>query len=296
LTLAQYQQLYAHPTSNPQLTKAAQQLAKKNVTEINVTATLDPHSNQGKDLITQIRAMQAPAGISPLVGGATAQEMDQLTSLQVSLPKAGSVMAIAIFILLFLMTGSVIMPLKAIILNTLSLSATFGALVWIFQDGHLQNLLGFKAFGALDSTQPILIFAIAFGLSMDYEVFLLSRIKEQFDRNGNNREAVAIGLQRTGWLITSAALLLAIVVGAFATSRIIFIQELGVGISLAILVDATLVRALLVPAMMTMLGKWNWWAPRPLRWLWMRVGLHEAIEDEPQEIVFADAENELLTI
>lgn len=296
LTLAQYQQLYAHPTLNPQLITAAQQLAKKNVTEINVTATLDPLSNQAKNLITQIRAMHAPAGVSPLVGGATAQTMDQLTSLGESLPQAGSVMAIAIFILLFLMTGSVIMPLKAIILNTLSLSATFGALVWIFQDGHLQNLLGFKAFGALDSTQPILIFAIAFGLSMDYEVFLLSRIKEQFDRNGNNREAVAIGLQRTGWLITSAAMLLAIVVGAFATSRIIFIQELGVGIALAILVDATLVRALLVPAMMTMLGKWNWWAPRPLRWLWMRVGLRELIEDEPLESVVAETDKELLPV
>jgi trehalose monomycolate/heme transporter len=296
LTLAQYQQLYAHPALNPQLTKAAQQLAKNNVTQITVVATLDQNSTQAKNLVTQIRALHAPAGLSPLVGGTTAQNMDQLTSLGASLPKAGTVMVIAIFVLLFLMTGSVIMPLKAIILNTLSLSATFGALVWIFQDGHLQNLLGFKAFGALDSTQPILIFAIAFGLSMDYEVFLLSRIKEQFDRTGDNREAVAIGLQRTGWLITSAALLLAIVVGAFATSRIIFIQELGLGIALAILVDATLVRALLVPAMMTMLGKWNWWAPRPLRWLWMKVGLRESLEDEPEEKVSLDASQELLSV
>ncbi|GCF11375.1 MMPL family transporter [Dictyobacter arantiisoli] len=284
VTLAQYQQLYAHPALNPPVMAAAQQLAKQNVTKVTLTVDLAAHSNQAKDVVTQVRKLARPAGITSLVGGLSASEMDQFASLGNSLPRAGSIMVVAIFILLFLMTGSLIMPLKAIILNMLSLSATFGALVWIFQDGHLQNLFGFKAFGALDSTQPILVFAIAFGLSMDYEVFLLSRIKEQFDRTGDNREAVATGLQRTGWLITSAAFLLAIVVGAFGTSRIIFIQELGVGLCLAILMDATLVRAILVPAMMNLLGTWNWWAPRPLQWLWLRIGLREP-SDEPLENV-----------
>ncbi len=283
LTLADYQQLYAHPALNPLLTAEAKQLANGNVTRVTVTASFDPHANAVQTLVKQIRAISVPIGFTPLVGGDVAQEVDQFASLTSTIPSAVLVMAGAIFLLLFLMTGSLVMPLKAIILNTLSLTATFGALVWVFQDGHLQNLLQFRAFGALDSTEPILIFAIAFGLSMDYEVFLLSRIKEQFDKTGNNREAVAIGLQRTGWLITSAALLLAVVVAAFATSRIMVIQEIGVGIALAVIMDATLVRALLVPAMMAMLGKWNWWAPRPLQALWQRIGLREEIPDKESD-------------
>jgi uncharacterized membrane protein YdfJ with MMPL/SSD domain len=173
--------------------------------------------------------------------------------------------------------------LKAVILNILSLSATFGGLVWIFQEGHLHSLLGFQSVGSLDSTQPVLIFAIAFGLSMDYEVFLLCRIKEQFDVTGDNREAVATGLQRTGQLITSAALLLAIVVGAFATSHLLEIQQIGLGVAIAILMDATLVRMLLVPSMMKLLGTWNWWAPRPLQVLQRRIGLNEGGEVVDEE-------------
>ena len=168
------------------------------------------------------------------------------------------------------------MPIKAIVLNILSLSATFGGLVWIFQDGHLQNLLGFQSTGSIDATQPVLIFAIAFGLSMDYEVFLLSRIKERFDATGDNRAAISSGLQRTGWLITSAALLLAVVLGAFGGSKIVFIQEVGIGLAIAVIIDATLVRMLLVPATMRLLGRWNWWAPAPLRAIWRRVGLSES--------------------
>jgi uncharacterized membrane protein YdfJ with MMPL/SSD domain len=202
--------------------------------------------------------------------------MDLFSNLRAPLPFALLVIALAIFVLLFLMTGSVIMPLKAIGLNILSLSATFGALVWIFQDGHFEQLLAFQSNGSIDGTQTILIFALAFGLSMDYEVFLLSRIKEQFDATGDNRAAVAIGLQRTGWLISSAALLLAVVLAAFSTSRIIFIQQIGVGLAIAVVMDATLVRGLLVPATMRLLGRWNWWAPAPLRAIWRRFGLSEA--------------------
>lgn len=292
LSLAQYQQLYAHPNASPQLAAAAKQLAQGDVTQVVVTANFDPHANQVRDLVNQVRAIRSPAGFTPLVGGEMAQQIDQFASLSGTIPYALLVMAAAIFLLLFLMTGSLVMPLKAIVLNILSLTATFGALVWIFQDGHFQNILGFQAFGALDSTEPILVFAIAFGLSMDYEVFLLSRIKEQFTKTGDNREAVATGLQRTGWLITSAALLLATVVAAFATSRIISVQEIGVGISLAILMDATLVRGLLVPAMMALLGNWNWWAPRPLHYVWQRIGLHEQVEQSggtPNEDVQEEA-------
>ncbi len=184
--------------------------------------------------------------------------------------------ALAIFVLLFLMTGSVVMPIKAILLNTLSLTATFGALVWIFQDGNLTQTLGFQSNGSIDGTQTILIFALAFGLSMDYEVFLLSRIKERFDATGDNRAAVASGLQRTGWLISSAALLLAVVLVAMSTSKIVFIEQIGVGLAIAVIMDATLVRSLLVPATMRLLGRWNWWAPAPLRALWRRIGLSEA--------------------
>jgi RND superfamily putative drug exporter len=217
--------------------------------------------------------------------------MDQLASLDNTLPYALAVITIAVFVLLFLMTGSILMPLKAILLNVLSLSATFGALVWIFQDGHLEHLLHFQSLGSLDSTQPILIFAIAFGLSMDYEVFLLSRIKERFDATGDNRAAIASGIQRTGWLITSAAVLLAVVLGAFGSSHIIFVQEIGIGLAIAVIMDATLVRMLLVPATMRLLGRWNWWAPAPLRAIWQWANLSESPDHTSQPI---EAEDETL--
>jgi trehalose monomycolate/heme transporter len=278
LALADYQRLYANPSANAQVAATATRLAHRDLTEVIVTVNAASRSLAAQAIVRLVRSLTVPTGFMPLVGGDTAQDMDLFAGLRASIPRALLVMIVAIFVLLFLMTGSLIMPLKAIILNTLSLSATCGALVWMFQDGHLHNLLGFQSIGSLDVSQIILIFALAFSLSMDYEVFLLSRIREQFDKTGENREAVALGLQRTGWLITSAALLLAVVVGAFATSKIIFIQELGIGVALAVLVDATLVRGLLLPAMMSLLGAWNWWAPRPLRAVWQRIGLKEAGE------------------
>src|SRR5262249_9071936 len=147
---------------------------------------------------------------------------------------------------------------------------------WVFQDGHLEDLLAFQSNGSVDGTQTILLFALAFGLSMDYEVFLLSRIKEQFDTTGDNRASVASGMQRTGWLITSAALLFAVVLAAFSTSELVSIKQFGVGLAVAVSMDATLVRGLLMPATMRLLGRWNWWAPRPLQAIWRRVGLSEA--------------------
>jgi RND superfamily putative drug exporter len=179
-------------------------------------------------------------------------------------------------LLLFLAFGSLVLPVKAVLMNALSLTTSFGAIVWIFQDGHLASALGFTSTGAIEATQPILILATAFGLSMDYEVFLLSRIREQWDRTRDNTMAVATGLQRTGRIITSAALLLVVVIGAFSTSGITFIKMIGVGMAIAIVVDATIVRALLVPATMRLLGRWNWWAPAPLARIWDRFGIRES--------------------
>lgn len=275
LSLADYQRLYEQPGANPQLAAVATQLAHGDATKVVVSLRSTEFSSTTETVTRQIRALHAPSGLSPLVFGETAYQMDLFSNLRATLPYALLVIALAIFVLMFLMTGSVVMPLKAIALNTLSLSATFGALVWIFQDGHLAHILGFQSNGSIDGTQTILIFALAFGLSMDYEVFLLSRIKERFDATGDNRVAVASGLQRTGWLISSAALLLAVVLAAFSTSRIIFIQQIGVGLAIAVIMDATLVRGLLVPATMRLLGRWNWWAPAPLRALWRRIGLSE---------------------
>jgi len=186
------------------------------------------------------------------------------------------------FTVLFLMFGGLLVPVKALVLNVLSLSATFGAMVWIFQDGNLSGVLDFTATGRLDSSAPILMFCIAFGLSMDYEVFLLSRIKEEHDRSGDNVSSVALGLERTGRIVTAAALLIAVVFVAFATSNITFIKLFGVGLALAVLMDAFLIRSTLVPAFMRLAGEANWWAPAPLRRLQERIGFAEQVTlDEP---------------
>jgi trehalose monomycolate/heme transporter len=235
----------------------------------------DPMSPRARQLVTDVRAVDPPAGSRVLVGGDTAELVDLLQSLGRTLPWMAAFVGLVTFVLLFLAFGSVLLPLKAIAMNLLSLTASFGALVWIFQQGHLSGLLGFTPTGTVEATQPILMLAIAFGLSMDYEVFLLSRVREQWDRTGDNTTAVATGLQRTGRIITSAALLLVIVIGAFSTSGITFIKMIGVGMIIAILLDATVVRALLVPATMRLLGRYNWWAPKPLSRFWHRYGHRE---------------------
>jgi RND superfamily putative drug exporter len=178
-------------------------------------------------------------------------------------------------VLLFIAFGSVVLPLKAVVMSALSLTASFGVVTLIFQDGHLSGLLGFTSTGYLDATQPILMLAIIFGLSMDYEVFLISRIREEWDRTGDNTTSVANGLQRSGRIITSAALLLAVVIGGFATSGIVIMKMIGIGMLVAVLIDATIVRALLVPATMRLLGTVNWWAPGPLSRWWERHGIAE---------------------
>ena len=232
-------------------------------------------SAAARALVAQVRAVPPPAGAHVSVGGATAQVVDELASLGHTLPWMALVVMLATFVLLFLAFGSVVLPVKAIVMNALSLTATFGAIVWIFQEGHLSGPLGFTPTGTIDPTMPILMLAIIFGLSMDYEVFLLSRIRERYDITGDNTAAVAGGLQRTGGIITSLALLLIIVVGAFSASGITFIKLMGVGMIIALVVDATIIRVLLVPATMRLLGRANWWAPRPLRRLYARYGIRE---------------------
>jgi RND superfamily putative drug exporter len=232
-------------------------------------------SAQARGIVQAARAVPPPGGAHALIGGQTAQLADELASLAGVLPWMALVMAAATFVLLFLAFGSVVLPVKAIVMNLLSLSATFGVIVWIFQDGHLSWLLQFTPTGTIDPSMPILMLAIIFGLSMDYEVFLLSRIRERYDVTGDNAAAVASGLQRTGGLITSLAFLLVIVVGAFSASGITFIKLMGVGMIVALVVDATIVRILLVPATMRLLGRANWWAPGPLRRVYRKYGIAE---------------------
>jgi RND superfamily putative drug exporter len=238
-----------------------------------------PDSPQARQIVTAIRALAPPPHAAVLVGGESAMLVDELSSLGGTLPWMALLTAVATFVLLFLAFGSVVLPVKAIVMNILSLSATFGVIVWVFQWGHLSGPLAFSAIGTIDPTTPILLLAIVFGLSMDYEVFLLSRIRERYDETGDNAVAVAAGLQRTGGLITSLALLLIIVVGLFSASGITFIKLLGVGMIVALLVDATVVRILLVPATMRLLGRANWWAPGPLRRFYARYGISE---EEPE--------------
>ena len=246
----------------------------KNATWLSVVTRVESYSSAGEQLARDVRAV--PAGFDVYVGGNAAHLVDTKATLGHSLPFALLIVGLSTVIVLFLFTGSVLVPVKAVVLNLLSLTATFGAMVWGFQDGHLRPLVGdFQLTGTLELTTPILMFCIAFGLSMDYEVFLLSRIKEEYDRTGDNTSAVSLGLERTGRLITSAALIVVVVLLALATSSNTMLKMLGVGLALAVAVDATLVRGALVPAFMKLAGHANWWAPAPLRRLHARIGLAE---------------------
>jgi uncharacterized membrane protein YdfJ with MMPL/SSD domain len=239
---------------------------------VEVVSSSPPLSDSSQALVDDLRALPGDAQVT----GFTASYVDLQDSLVEHLPLVLAIVAGVTLIVLFLMTGSVILPLKQLVMNLLGLSAVFGILVLIFQDGRLESLLGYTSDGGLESTQPLLLFAVAFGLSTDYGVFLLSRIKEARDAGASDSESVAIGLERTGRIVTAAALLFCIAIGAFVTSQILFIKQVGVGTALAVLIDATIIRALLVPSLMEMLGRWNWWAPRPLRRIHERLGLTEA--------------------
>ncbi|MFL6242164.1 MAG: MMPL family transporter [Acidimicrobiia bacterium] len=249
-------------------------------TWLSVVPAVEPYSDAGERLAKSVRNTPAPFPV--LVGGNSAELVDSKSALFSRLPLAAGLIALATFVLLFLMFGSILVPIKALILNVLSLSATFGALVWIFQDGHLSGVLDFTPTATLPATVPLLLFCLAFGLSMDYEVFLLSRIKEEHDRTGDNTRSVAVGLERTGRIVTAAAVLISVVFIAFATSGVSFIKIFGLGLTIAVLMDAFVIRATLVPAFMRIAGEANWWAPKWMRRLHNHIGISETEEPEPE--------------
>jgi RND superfamily putative drug exporter len=244
------------------------------VTIVEVHAEGPSNGRIAQAVVGDVRALDPPFAVG--VTGDPAEIVDLRDSVTDRLPAAVAILVVATFALLFLMTGSVVVPAKAIVMNVLSLGATFGALVLVFQDGHLAGLLGFDPPGSLDLLMPVIVFLFAFGLSMDYEVFLLSRIREAWEETGDNDRAVAEGLQRSGRIITSAALLMVIVFAGFAAGEMVAIKQLGLGLAVAVVVDATVVRSLLVPATMKLMGRWNWWAPAPLTRLHRRIGLRES--------------------
>jgi putative drug exporter of the RND superfamily len=244
------------------------------VTLVEVQAEGPSNGRTAQSVVEAVRDLEPDFAVA--VGGDPAEIVDLRDSITSRLPVAIAIVVVATFVLLFLMTGSVVVPVKAIVMNVLSLGATFGALVWVFQDGHLSGLLDFDAPGSLDLLMPVIVFLFAFGLSMDYEVFLLSRIREVWEETGDNDRAVAEGLQRSGRIITSAALLIVIVFAGFVAGDIVAIKQLGLGLAIAVAVDATVIRSLLVPATMKLMGRWNWWAPAPLARFHKRFGLSEA--------------------
>jgi RND superfamily putative drug exporter len=258
------------------------------IARIDLSYLPGPYTPQAQAIVGHVRDVAPPPGTTALVGGQTAALVDELASIGHTLPWMALAVALATFVLLFLAFGSLILPLEAITANILSLAAMYGVVTWIFQDGHLSGLLGFTSNGTISPTIPVLMFAIMFGLSMDYEVFLISRIRERYVTTGDNTAAIASGLQRTGGVITSAALLLIVVIGLFSLSGITFIKLLGVGMIVALVVDATLVRMLLVTATMRLLGGANWWAPAPLRRLYARYGIRE--DDGPGPVDVAEPE------
>lgn len=241
-------------------------------TVLQVATSVPAGSSAAESLVEEIRTVDVP-GVDAVVGGTPAQQLDLRNALSSRLPWAITIICAFTFVVLFLAFGSLVMPLKAILMNILSLTASFGALVWIFQDGRFEWLLGYTSTGTIELTIPVVMFAVVFGLAMDYELFLLSRIREAYDAEKDSKTSVATGLEQTGRIITRAALLLIAVMLGFIMADMRLIKELGVGMAIAIAVDATIVRALLVPATMELLGRYNWWAPGWLARLWRKLGI-----------------------
>jgi RND superfamily putative drug exporter len=253
------------------LAPAGSRSAGADILVLQAKASYGATSDAARDLVSSIRALPAPAGGEALVTGATAQDMDVIALVLKDVPMAVAFIVVTTYVLLLLQTGSVVLPLKALVMNLLSIAASFGALVAIFQWGNLSLPLDFTP-APIDPALPVLMFCIVFGLSMDYEVLLLSRMHEEYERTGDNTEAVAQGLAKTGRLITSAALIMVLVFAAFALARVTLIKAIGLGLAIAVAVDATVVRMLIVPSAMRLMGKWNWWAPRWVTRLWKALG------------------------
>jgi RND superfamily putative drug exporter len=284
ISLSQYQLLYASAAGPPdrfvQATLAA--TTKGDLTAFTVTTPYGPNADQGRALVEDLRSGQGPlappAGMSVLIEGGAADVTDVVNRVAADFPRTALFILVTTYLVLLVLLRSAILPAKALIMNSLSILASFGALVGIFQDGNLSALLGFQPLGYVETTLPVILFCVLFGLSMDYEVFLLTRMKEAWDRTHDNTEAVAWGLERSGRIVTSAALIVVVVAGSFAFADVVLIKAVGLGVAIAVAIDATIVRALLVPATMRLLGVWNWWMPERLRrWLADKVPGVEAL-------------------
>jgi RND superfamily putative drug exporter len=270
LTLAQYQLLYASPGGPPDrfVATALAATTKGDLTAFTVYTPFGPNDAEGRQLVRDLRSgaagLATPPGLSVLVGGGAADVEDVVAGVAMDFPRTAAFILVTTYAVLFLLLRSVFLPLKALAMNSLSILASFGALVWIFQDGNLSILVGTRPLGFVETTQPVILFCVLFGLSMDYEVFLLTRMRESWRATGDNRAAVAHGLERSGRIVTSAALIVVVVAGSFAFADIVLIKALGLGMAIAVALDATVVRALLVPATMRLLGRWNWWLPKAI--------------------------------
>jgi RND superfamily putative drug exporter len=270
MTLGQYTLLYADPNGPRDrfVQVALGATTRGDLTSFTLTTRYGPNRDEGRALVADLRrpgsAVAPPAGMTALVGGGAADVTDVVDRVRADFPRTALFILVSTYLVLFVLLRSVVLPAKALVMNTLSIVASFGALVWIFQDGNLSGPLGFQPLGFVETTQPVILFCVLFGLSMDYEVFLLTRMKEVWDRTGDNVEAVAGGMERSGRIVTSAALIVVVVAGSFAFADIVLIKALGVGMAIAVALDATIIRALLVPATMRLLGRWNWWMPARL--------------------------------
>jgi RND superfamily putative drug exporter len=278
----QVAQLYALPADQrpPGVDALLARYVHGSTVRLDAISPLAPSTPAATDMIPVIRAIDAGDGITTQVGGSAATGHDFLLSQSERAPFAVALTLIASGAILFLLFGSVIIPLKAVIMTLLSISASFGALVWIFQEGNLSGLLAFDPLGYTIAGNPIIMFSVIFGLSMDYEVLLLSRIQEAYRRTGDNTASVAEGLARTAGVITGAALIMVTVFAAFALADVITIKSIGVGMAIAVFVDATIIRVLLVPATMRLMGTWNWWAPGPLGRIADRLGFSHVEDDD----------------
>jgi putative drug exporter of the RND superfamily len=278
LSLAQYQLLLANP-AGPGDRSIAETLARttdNDLTTFTVVTWYGPNAPEARQLVRDLRdpnsALAPPAGVTVRVAGGAAEVVDTVDKMAADFPRSALFIIVATYLVLFVLLRSVVLPAKALVMNGLSILASFGALVWIFQDGNLSALLGFAPLGFVETTLPVIFFCVLFGLSMDYEVFLLTRMKEAWDATGDNRIAVARGLERSGRIVTSAAMIVVLVAASFAGAEIVLIKALGLGVAIAVALDATVVRALLVPATMRLLGRWNWWMPARLeRWVASRL-------------------------
>ena len=291
LSRGQYQQLLSGPEEDlpPEIREALRRTTGDHLAVLSAYTSVAYNTEEAHDLVREVRGEHPGVGGEVLVGGWAAFDLDLTDSVADAAPLAIAFVVVATYLVLFLLLGSVLLPLKAVLVNFLSISASYGALVWIFQEGHLSGLLNFTP-GPINTTTPIIMFCILFGLSMDYEVMLLSRIKEEYERTKDNRASVALGIERTGRLITGAALIMATVFFSFGTAEAVVIKAIGLGMGLAVLVDATVVRALLVPAAMRLMGRWNWWAPKPLTRLHRRPGLAEETIEAPEPASFPPSE------